>query len=253
MKRFLLPAIVVLLLTACSSTNYNPTVYDYQINTDILDQSSSKNIMIAPVNFSIPSRYYLKKHEKRIDGLVKDYLKEHDYKITSNRSFLNHWKRSEGKFGDTFNPSTGLMTEAHQPVLLDTIEKTFKSNSKLDYIIFTDIIEQDVKYNNKKIAIWSGVRRKLKTEGTGDGVPPSFDWNVTLDGLSIATYVVDRQQQLVFHSVGGIQVAQALLLKSNARFKRRNDLLHKDKEILEGIALALHPMIPMGDYPGEHK
>jgi hypothetical protein len=245
--------IAVLLAMISCSTNYNPSVYSYQFNKE-LAQKPFEKIMIAPVNFNKPSRHYLEDHEKPIDESVKRYLSDFDYTVMPNKSFQSVWKKAQLEFGNSYNPTTGEMTAAFKPTMANTLSTLFQQNPHLDAILFTDLIEIPVQYKNgsKRIAEWNGVRRKIKVEGIDDALTNEFNWTQTVDGISIAIYVFNREQQLIHHSVGGIQIAQALKMNNNTgRFARRNDLLINEDEITEGIALALHPFIPMKNYPGK--
>ena len=208
--------------------------------------------MIAPMNFDKNGRRYLNKNSAHIDNLLADYLEKHEIAVSSNNAFVRKWEKMQRKYGSLNDESTGLHTAAFKPALTETLTALFNANPKLDAIIFTDIITSSVQYNDStaRMAQWHGVSRKLKVQGLGNGVNENFNWAQSVDGISLASYVFNRKQQLLLHSVGGIQIAQALELQNNrAKFKRRKDLLRNDKEINEAIALAMHPLIAMKNYP----
>jgi hypothetical protein len=212
--------------------------------------------MISPFNFGVPSRNYLSKHESYTDDFVKKYLIEHGIKVTANKPLDVMWKKAKIDYGNIYNPSTGEMTTAYMPMLKTTLTKLFENQPQLDAIVFTNLIESRVQYKNgsTRVAEWNGVRRKVKVEGINDSITDDFNWAQIVDGISIEIYIFNREQQLIHHSAGGIQIAQALKMSSKSgQFIRRNDLLNKDAEINEGIELALHPLIPMKKYPGNIK
>ena len=243
-------------IVSCSTNNYNPTVFEYDYNTVAQKSQPIKNIMIIPINFGVPSRHYLKKHEKDIDKHVETYLKDNDYSIISNRAFLNLWKKAIRQHGDMFNPNTGMHTQAFKPALIKTITHIFTNTPQLDAVIFTDLISVPVKYQNtsNRTAQWLGVQRKVKVEGLGSGVSGSFNWNQSVDGTALAIRLFNREQQQVLYNIGGLQIAQALVVKNNGGdFRRRRDLFHKTKEVAEGIAIAFHPLIDMKNYPSTTK
>lgn len=251
MWRFCIISLFLFGIVACSSNHYNPTVYSYEFNPD-LAKKLNKQVMISPINYDKPSRHYLTEHEEPVDDTVKKYLKNSGYTVIPNKSFKSLWKKSEIEFGSPYNPSTGEMTSGFKPALQSTLQTLFKQNPQLDAVIFTDLIEVPVQYSNasKKIAQWNGVHRKVKVEGVGEDLTDEFNWSHAVDGISIVIHVVNRDQQLVQHSIGGMQIAQSIKLNNkNAKFSRRNDLLAHENEILEGVQLALHPWIIMKDYP----
>lgn len=239
-------------IVACSSNNYNPTAYSFDYSSDLTRNNAIHTVMIAPINFDKPSRYFINKNASSIDTQVKRYLEQHGYTIRSSRNFDNRWKKITREYGNMYDDSRGQHTSAFKPALTETMDYLFASDPKLDAIIFTDLILSPVHYTqgSSKSAQWHGVTRKLKVQGLGSGASEDFDWSKAVDGISLASYVFNREQKLVLHSVGGIQIAQALDLQNNqARFKRRRDILSNDNEIQEAIALALHPLVPMKNYP----
>ena len=136
--------------------------------------------------------------------------------------------------------------------LKESINKVFDQNPSLDAVIFTELISIKTTYQNNatRTAQWHGVTRKVKVQGLGEGVNDSFNWSQPVDAISVSIYVFNRDQNLILHSIGGIQVAQALELQNKrAIFKRRKDLLINEEEILEGVSLALYPLISMKNYP----
>ena len=208
--------------------------------------------MLAPINYGKPSRYYLQQEQERIDDSVIAYLMANDFNVISARVFQQQWKKVQRKYGAMYDPTTGKQTAAYLPALTETLTAVFESNPDLDAIIFTDLIEVDVQYSNasSRSAQWLGVKRKLKVQGIGNGITGEINWAQKVDGISIATYVFNRDRQRIFHSAGGIQIAQALDLNNNSgRFTRRRDLLTDEDEVNEGIALAFHPFIFMPQYP----
>ena len=212
--------------------------------------------MIAPINYSVPSRHYLIKYEDDIDNYVKEYLTESGFKVVSNKSFRSIWKKTVAQHGDMYNPSTGRMTPAFEQALDSALNKVFSLQPGLDAVLFTDLVEEQLIYSkgSKKSAEWSGVRRKIKIEGIDNDITDEFNWNKLVDGISLVTKLVNRNNDLLLHNKGGIQVAQAVEIHNKTgRFKRRNDLLQNEDEIMEGIQLALHPFVEMKGYPLKEK
>lgn len=250
--RFLIFLTILFAIVACSSNDYNPSTFTYEYNA-ALSHTPIKQIMISPFNFGVPSRHYLVKYEPVIDNSLKQVLITHHIKVVANKPLDALWKKAQLEFGNVYNPSTGKMTSAFSPALKETLKKLFDTQPHLDAVIFTNLIESPLYYKNgsKRIAEWDGVRRKVKIEGLEESLNADFDWAQAVDGISISLYVFNRDQQLIQHSVGGIQIAQALKLGAKkGEFVRRNDFLSNDSEIKEGIELALHPWIAMKHYPG---
>lgn len=252
MWRTVFLGLFTLAMMACSFNDYNTTTYAYQFNP-ALASKPIKQIMILPINFDRPSRHYLQRYESAIDESVKAYLIKAGYKILPDKSFESLWKKAQLEFGSIYNPTTGEMTAGFKPALENTLAMLFRQNPNLDAVLFTDLLETSVQYKNgsKRIAEWHGARRKIKVEGIDDSLTDEFNWSQSVDAISIGIHVFNRDQQLLQHSIGGIQIAQALVMNNKTgRFSRRNDLLVNEDEINEGVALALHPLISMKHYPG---
>lgn len=252
--RLVVLCLTTLALWACSSAPLdNKTVYDYIDNRSRTHTELPGTVMIAPVNFGKPSRHYLTLHEEKIDNQVRQYLEDAGYTVVENREFRRHWFNATQEYGTLTNPITGEKTDAYATAMQETMTAVFKTHPELDAIIFTDLVETPTTYQlaSKRFAEWDGVHRKVKTEGVGRGIY-DFNWNETVDAISLAVYVVNRDRQLVFHSVGGIQIAQAIYIQAkSAEFRRRHDLLTDTEEVGEGIRLAFHPLIVMDDYPAK--
>lgn len=250
--RFLTVIILLAGLFGCSSNISKNTLYPYIDNRVNANQSTISRVMIASVNLGIPSRHYLTNHAAAVDRQVEAYLKKHGITVLSNKPFEQQWKNAEERYGALFNSMTGELTASHPHALQDSLSAVFSNNPNLDAVIFTDLIETRLQYQqaSQRYTEWHGVQRRLKVEGVGEGIPTVFDWSYPVEGISIAISIYNRQHQLVFHSVGGIQVAQAIVLgNTSAEFRRRRDLLANEKEVLEGIQLAFHPFITMKKYP----
>lgn len=245
-------ACLVVLLYACSSQVVNPTVYSYQYDEASAYPEKTQKVLIAPINYLKPSRYFVDKHSDGIDLKMADYFSVHGYKVRSSHGFERQWKKMQREYGTLLDESTGKYTKNFPVALATTMDKVFASDPKLQYIIFTDLILTPATYNHNatRMAQWHGVTRKVKVQGLGNGVKEDFDWSKKLDAISLSVHVINREGQLVLHNVGGIQIAQALEIQNNTgKFKRRKDLLRNEKEIDEAIKLSVHPLIVMKKYP----
>lgn len=254
--RLIVNCLAVFVLWGCSTTPQdNNTAYNYIDNRNIASAELPGQVMIAPVNFGKPSRHYLTLHEEKTDRQVSQYLSDNGYTLADNRPFERHWLNARQKYGVLTNPITGEKNQAYDDAMQETLSAVFAANPTLQAVVFTDLTETPIHYQlaSKRFARWHGVQRKVKTEGVGRGAY-QFNWNETVDAISLAVHVVNRQQQLLFHSVGGIQVAQAIFIQNKtAELRRRHDLLVDKKELVEGIRLAFHPLIRMHGYPGPEK
>jgi hypothetical protein len=101
------------------------------------------------------------------------------------------------------------------------------------------------------VARWHGVTRKPTLQGPGSGVSTEFDWNQGAAVASLQISISDMELKRIFASVGGLDGTDAIDSRSSGgRFVRRRNILESDAFVNEGIALALHPVVEMDDWPG---
>jgi hypothetical protein len=55
----------------------------------------------------------------------------------------------------------------------------------------------------------------------------------------------------MFVGEGGIALNEAVDTRSGTGFVRRREILGNETHIREGVALALHPLMPMKNWPGD--
>lgn len=249
--------LAILLVQACSSTRYNPTTFDYYINSEALKKEPIKKVMIATVNISgEPTRSILRDAVPKVDAMVVDYLEEHGYEVLPSHLFENAWRQAILNHGDFFDPTTGKVdTRGWQMVMASTLTQ-LKENKELDAIVFTDLIEHDVQHSPglSHNAQWYGVSREPATEGSTDSVSMEFDWAQIIKGASLMVTMYSPEGVPLFSSRGGLDTLYAInKRRSDKSFVRRKKILSRDSYIEEGIELAFHPLIKMEDWPGKGK
>jgi hypothetical protein len=246
-------AVFTLILVGCATgPTHNPTVYPFNINKELIDATKIKTVVVAHVNLGGPSRSYLEKEAKRIDGMVEQYLKNNGYKVLPQREFKQHWSTAERAFGNPVDPTTGKVNMKTFAQIMTSVRDQMKK-SGLDAFIFTDLLELDESFSNglKHLARWDGVNRKPSLQGPGNGVSGDFDWYKPASVASIQISIYDIELKHLFSSRGGLDATDAIDTRSSSgRFVRRRSILENETNVNEGIALALHPFIEMEDWPG---
>ena len=61
----------------------------------------------------------------------------------------------------------------------------------------------------------------------------------------------NMELERIFSGEGGMDVTDAVDTRSGTAFVRRRDVLENENHIDEGLAIALHPAIPMKNWPGD--
>ncbi|MEY3007327.1 MAG: hypothetical protein RI942_1669 [Pseudomonadota bacterium] len=252
-QRFIFVVSAILLSACASGPTYNPSTFIAEINQDALTKDKVKTVILSHVNISGPSRSYLEREEERIDALVSKKLKEAGYKVLPQRLFVQEWNTAVRAFGDPFDPTTGRVNMKTFVLIMNSVKDQLIKSTQVDAFVFTDIIEQQVAFNNgmNHEARWDGVSRKPTLQGPGTTIPGGFDWNQLAAVASLQVVVFDQGLERIFVGRGGMDATDAIDARSGTRFERRRNILESQKYVQEGIDLALHPWIEMADWPGK--
>lgn len=251
LKRYTHLLLSVLVLAGCSSAGYNQTAFPFVYHPEYLPPNA-KRLVLAPVNFGIPSKNYLKKYEDRVDRHVVKRLENAGYTFVSRSLFNKAWRDAIRKYGSPYNELTAQLNEASfKRVMYESIT-ALKEDGHADAVVFTDLVERQVVFGNSlnRVAKWDGVARKPRLKGGTEGVKTGFDWTQNVPAVSLATNIYSVDGKLVFSSRGGLEVSRHLAaINGNGRFVRRDKLFLRNANVQEGVSLALHPFATMRDYP----
>lgn len=256
LRRLAIATTLMTLLVACGSATvvggYNVTTPTNIFDEALFGQLESNVVVIANVNLGGPSRNYLKKRELFVDQRVEEYLESAGYTVRPQREFAQRWSNAILIYGDPIDPTTGRVNQKSFIQIVQAVRDQLREQTDITSIIFTDIIEKDIYYEQglNRITRFDGVTRKPAIQGAGSGVTSEFDWSraVAAASMRIAWFNMDLGR--VFSGEGGMEVTDAVDTRSGTAFVRRRDVLENENHIDEGLAIALHPAIPMKNWPG---
>ena len=255
-RHLLVAALVLTGLIACGSATvgggYNATTPTNVFEESLFDQLDSNVVVIASVNLGGPSRNYLKKRESFVDSRVQEYLEDAGFEVRPQREFSQRWNNAVLIYGDPIDPTTGRVNQKSFIQIVQAVRDQLRDQTDIGSIVFTDIIEKDVYYEQglNRVTRFDGVTRKPAVQGAGSGVTAEFDWSrpVAAATMRIAWFNMDLSR--IFSGEGGMDVTDAVDTRSGTAFVRRRDVLENENHIDEGIAIALHPVIAMKKWPG---
>ena len=254
--RYGLLALLVLSLFACANSivgsGYNPTPVAADFDEALYTQSEIKNVVITSINLGARSRNYLEKEAGQIDARITEYMRGNGFNVLPSREFSQRWNNAVLTYGNPMDPTTGRINMKTFVQLMQTVRDQMRDQTEVDAFVFTDLIELDVNFQQgvNRVVRFDGVTRKPALQGAGSGVNADFDWGrpVTAASIQISIYNIDLQK--VFLGRGGIELTEAVDTRSGSNFVRRRDIMNNEGFIDEGIALAMHPIIPMAKWPG---
>jgi hypothetical protein len=255
-RHLLVAALLLTGLIACGSATvgggYNATTPTNVFEETLFDQLNSDVVVIASVNLGGPSRNYLKKRESFVDSRVQEYMEDAGFEVRPQREFSQRWNNAVLIYGDPIDPTTGRVNQKSFIQIVQAVRDQLRDQTDIGSIVFTDIIEKDVYYEQglNRVTRFDGVTRKPAVQGAGSGVTAEFDWSrpVAAATMRIAWFNMDLGR--IFSGEGGMDVTDAVDTRSGTAFVRRRDVLENENYIDEGIAIALHPVIAMKKWPG---
>ena len=242
-------------LSACGSATvgggYNATTPTNVYETALFEQLDNKKVVIASVNLGGPSRNYLKKREAFVDARVQEYLEDAGYEVRPQREFSQRWNNAILIYGDPIDPTTGRVNQKSFIQIVQAVRDQLREQTDIGSIVFTDIIEKDVYYEQglNRVTRFDGVTRKPAVQGAGSGVTAEFDWSRPVAAATLRVAWFNMNLERLFSGEGGMDVTDADT-RSGTAFVRRRDVLENENHIDEGIAIAFHPVIPMRNWPG---
>ena len=252
-------AICAALLNACASggsvsgSGFNPTTPKNAIDAEAIQAANIKRVVIADVNLGSPSRKYLQKREGDVDAIVAEAFERNGWEVVSPREFTQRWRNAVSMHGDPVDPTTGRVNSRTFSRIINTIKDQMMESSNIDALVFTDLLEKDVYFTQgvNRVARWDGVTRKPPTQGGGQGVSVNFNWSVPVAATTVRISIFNSDLERMFVGEGGIALNEAVDTRSGTGFVRRREILGNETHIREGIALALHPLMPMKNWPGD--
>lgn len=256
LHRLAIMTTLLTLLAGCGSATvgggYNATTPTNIFDESLFSQLDSNVVVIANVNLGGPSRNYLKKREMFVDQRVEEYLESAGFTVRPQREFAQRWSNAILIYGDPIDPTTGRVNQKTFIQIVQAVREQLQEQTDIRSIIFTDIIEKDVYYEQglNRITRFDGVTRKPAIQGAGSGVTSEFDWSRAVAAATLRVAWFNMELARVFSGEGGMEVTDAVDTRSGTAFVRRRDVLENEDQIDEGIAIAMHPAILMKRWPG---
>ena len=246
---------LTVILSACAAPvggGFNQTTPINRLDESKFASQSIKNMVVTHVNLGSPSRNYLAKRADFVDKRVTSYLKRNGYNVIPPREFSQRWRNALSIYGNPTDPTTGRVNSRTFIRIMQSVRDQMVTQTKVDAFVFTDLLEKNIYFSSgiNRVARWDGVTRKPTTQGPGDGVSVGFDWGRSVAASTIRINIFDTDLNRLFTGDGGLSLSEAIDTRSGVTFVRRKKILENESFIDEGIAIALHPLIKMNNWPG---
>lgn len=245
--------LLIALLAGCAGLQSNPTVYPYRIDRMQLEAQPVRTVVIAPFGLNGAPRSTLRDAEPLLRRELAAYLEKNGLRVIDNNALNVSWQNAVRQFGNPWDPSTGRSNAQTLALAMRAAIREARAQSPFDAVIVADLVERETFFDplREYRARWDGVSRRVTLTGPDNYVDIGFNWNQPVAAISLAINLYSPDLQHLFHSVGGIDVLDDIDTRhGSARFSRRSETIRAGSNLREGIALALHPFVPMKHYPG---
>ena len=218
--------------------------YDYEVGR----AKDIRSVVISPIDMirDRPNGTDLTQIRK-LEEKILNYLHTNGYVVEENELLVKNWQKEADKANGFFDPTTGKIDGSKISIcLLKAIGKT-REKQDFDGVMFLQLIERPAKLMGDRV-YWDGCSRKL-FDKNGD-VITEVTWRGEMKALSLQVQLFDKEHKLVFQNIGAIEFPYELEESyTEKKFVWKSQLKFEDKEIEEGIKIALHPLIRFEGFP----
>lgn len=238
----------ILCIAILIGINCSPFQQYYKFSYDDLKVNKIKTIMLIPLAMiREPPQGASISTMNRLEESINAYLIKNGFNIISNELLTENWKEVIKGIPGFYDPATGQIDlNTINSCLLQAIEKT-KQKKQFDGVLFFQLIERPANLMGDRV-YWDGCSRHILDD---DGqIITDVTWRGESKALSLLAQLFDGNNNLIFQNIGAIEFPYELQENYNSKeLKWKDTLQFKQKDILEGIAIALHPLIFYSKYP----
>jgi hypothetical protein len=242
MKRF--SALLLLSLLSCSIYH---TYYRYTFTLPD-NQPFPKKVCIAPLNLLEGAEDSSIIHSSPLHRQIVGYFERNKIDVVQDTTLKAKWHECVIKSGGMYDPISGKVNPSIFAKTLLTFIVDVSREDSVEAIIFPAVVSTTA-YLYDQFAYWDGVCREIIFNVAFQNVS-TYNFSGTDAGLSLKALIFTPQGDLIFKSLGGIELANEIVNNHNGKKSvLRNDLLRHFDWNDEAIQIAFHPFIKMKGYP----
>ena len=246
MQKFVVTLSVLLVLNIMLMVQAKPdTFYPYYFSKEKIENPAIKRIILVNDILVKPQRQALKNNQILFQQIY-DYLTLHGYKVINQGVFNQILTSKVEQWGHPFDSSNGQNDLRKKEKIIQSILTDPRIQQQADAVLLFSTLEKSIAFKpgNKMIFYWNGVYRRLKIIGNR-GIPKEHRWPALIRTASLNAILYKiKTKQLVFHSLGGIDLSQSIdSRKDRPRIISNKGLLEDKRKNKEAITLALYPFI----------
>ncbi|MYM67707.1 hypothetical protein GTP45_12795 [Pseudoduganella sp. FT55W] len=156
--------------------------------------------------------------------------------ILDQNSYDTIWNQEIAEVGGIYDSGTGALRRQAYLQALGHLVQRVSSETGAALVVRPQLVLRPAELSGVS-AVWDGQQRRKLTKGAGDD---TMRHDGTTVGLSVGISMFAPSGEFVLSTHGGASLPFRLNLETK-RNEVRSDLFSNDKEIAEGVALALTP------------
>lgn len=233
---------MVLCCTISPYLRYYP--FNYRKDTD----KKIRTVIIAPIDMVQTRPQGMSVEQLRwLEKELALYMQTNGYQTLPNDILQRLWNSETAAISGFFNPSNGKVdADKISTCLMRAIAKT-RNEQAVDGVLFVQLVQRPAKLMGDRV-YWDGGARRIYDEN--GNVTTGVSWSGEMSALSLQIQLFNSNHQIVFQSIGPVEFP--FVYQSGFRerqFVWKKQFILDEDEIHEGIAIALHPLIPYAGYP----
>jgi hypothetical protein len=207
-----------------------------------------KSVIISPLDMirERPNNMSVQQIDK-IDSMIAQYLEQNGIHVFSDSSLVSAWENETKKIGGFFDQTTGELIGSKINTCLTKSVTQVRQKIPVDGTVLTQFIARSAQLAGDRV-YWDGCSRKLFDPNKNFISEGSFSGKI--DALSLQVMIFDRDNQLVFQNIGGIEFPYILSDPDDTKeFVWKDSLTFNPVDAFESICLVFHPFIKWAKYP----
>jgi hypothetical protein len=177
-------------------------------------------------------------------GFLRDQLHQQlgaaGYKVVAldQDSYDTIWEQEVAEVGGIYDVTTGGLRRREYALALGRLVQRISIDTQAAMVLAPQLVLRKAEVSGVS-AVWDGQQRRELSRGAADGEVRSHGSTL---GVSVGLRMFASSGEFVLNTHGGASLPYRLNLQTNGN-EVRPDLFANDKEIADGVGLALAPLL----------
>jgi hypothetical protein len=213
------------------------------------DNSIAQNFVATPKGALIvlippPQSEGLELGERMMGAQLFTQLKKSGYRVATlqRKNFEELWSQEAAAVGGVFDPVSGAIRPQASATAMASLALRVCEEAKCSLLVRQRLVIRNAELDGQK-AEWDGVRQSIPTTNVNNSEDHRFSGSTP--ALSVELLAITSKGEFAFRSYGGATLPYETNFRESKTQLRKN-IFKSDKEIAEGVRVALLPLISGG-------